>query len=69
LLDGRLAQIRAVKLDQIEGTEHSGAVVLPVAQKVKDREAVCKPACGILRAKSDALGALRPGPFWPGLFV
>jgi hypothetical protein len=32
LLDWRLAQIPAVEFDQIEGTGHGGAVVLPVTQ-------------------------------------
>jgi len=35
--DWLLAQVFAVKLDQVEGAEHSRAVVLPVAQQLKDR--------------------------------
>lgn len=32
------AQVGANKLDQIERTEYSGAVMLPVAEQVKDRQ-------------------------------
>jgi hypothetical protein len=39
LLDWLLAQVFAVKLDQVEGAEHSGAV-LPVARQVKDRRPI-----------------------------
>jgi hypothetical protein len=40
LLERRPAQVLAVKFDQVERAEHGGVVVLPVANQVKDREAV-----------------------------
>ena len=39
MLERRAAQVLAIKLNQIERAEHGGAVVLPVAEQIKDRHA------------------------------
>ena len=38
LLERRPAQVLAINLNQIEGAEHGGAVMLPVAEQVKYRQ-------------------------------
>ena len=40
VFEGRAAQVFAIKLNEIEGAENSGMVVLPVAEQLKDRQPV-----------------------------
>ena len=66
LLDRSEPQIVAVQLDQVEGAEHGGVVMLPVAQQLEHREAalidhdgLAVDEAGAHRQASDGLDDLR----------
>jgi hypothetical protein len=62
----RATEVLTIKLDQIEGAEHGGVIVLTITQSIEDREAASVDHYGLAveQARMDAQTSDRPQRSW-----